>query len=277
MVKDKVNLVNCMTEHSKRCVNPYCMCFSIKTIYHQKTGAFAAKQARIIYKEASKDTRNNYKNGFMLFNDLQAIQQSREASQKIITTKTSSNLKSVSLASTTNDPNIETSYFLDLETEHTFKVVIASFFSQICRNVNNFKMFEAVLTACRFLVFEYMNQIAALTTIYEYTHSSKYVAESNWFKDYILQSLILESKTIWTNSEIEQKISHIPGLDLSKVLDYRLRVHSLRNQIRDAVILKIDIYNQLSDRLIDYQILTERSTTLYKSMVSISKEINHLL
>ena len=135
-------------------------------------------------------------------------------------------------------------------------------------------MFDAILTSCRFLVFEYMNQVAALTTLYEYTHTSKYVTESNWFKDYILQSLILKSKTIWSNSELEQKISHIPGLDLSKVLDYRLRVHNLRNQIRDAVILKIDIYNQLSDRIIDYPILTTRSTSLYKSMTNIKAEIS---
>ena len=118
-----------MTEHSKKCNNPYCMCFTIKTIYYQNTGAFAAKQARIIYKEASKDSRNNYKNGFMLFNDLAAIQQSRESNQKIVSAKTSSNLKSVSLVSNINDESIETSYFLDLETEHSFKIVVASFFS----------------------------------------------------------------------------------------------------------------------------------------------------
>lgn len=128
----------------------------------------------------------------------------------------------------------------------------------------------------RFLNFEYKNYIASLLTTYDFIYSKQYGTESSAYKDVILQNFVTIGKKNLTSIENSMFKPYFSKIKYSKILDFRTRVHLLRDKIKSMVLSKIEIYSMMFERHIDYRELASNSVKLHAMQKKTMIEFRHL-
>lgn len=128
----------------------------------------------------------------------------------------------------------------------------------------------------RFLNYEYQNYIASLITAYDFIYSKQYGTESSAYKDVILQNFVTIGKKNLTSIENSMFKPYFSKIKYSKILDFRTRVHLLRDKIKSMVLGKIEIYSLMFERHIDYRELVGNAVKLYAMQKKTMKEFREL-
>jgi len=251
-------LYGCILGHFKKCSNPYCLCFQLKFSYDIQIGMSSIKSISGLNKIFNQQQRGLKGNGLAMFDDLVAIETAKSLHQGTFITRTNKDTQTVSVIRSNEPlPADAVDFVLDLGSSDKFKMFMCSCLRDVKESQDGKRVFPAIIDILRFLTFEYKNYVAGLLAVYDFVYSRVYARESNIWSNILLQNYIYANRSLLTKVEQDIFPTPFPRMKLAKILNYRLRVHSLRSIMRTLIMGKIEIYSTLCGNIIPYTPLSK--------------------
>ena len=278
--RNNLYLNSLLSDHCRDCVDPLCLCFHIVNRFDSTDGLDCGRYSRQLFGRYEKRFLGSSSNNLVLFNDSKFIGEFKREKQSIVTSRYDTSLKSVRVDLSDNYSESQTDTLLHLKDDVGFHLFICSCLNKAMKTPIR-KLYSLAMANFRFLHSEYSNQIAAMVSVYDYVYSFGYGKESSLYTDVILKNALTSSRTILRQTE-KTKYDEIFRLsknsfDVTRVLKFRRRAFDCKNSIKEMVVQKRELYEQLVSVRIDYPKMVSKGTQVYQSIQKMNKELYQLL
>lgn len=276
--KDDSNMLQLYTSvitHSRNCNNPMCLCFLLRFSHSLNSQDLQGSGlSRVVSKHIMEENQKKNHN-LVLLNDSTLIEQIRKEHYRSISAKHDPRLDTIQLTRDAIDPN-QKEYDISLENRNSFLLFVGSVFNTMIVTFEGSNFFEIALANLRFMIHEYLNSLSALIFTYDYIYSKRYASESSINRDiYLFNCIDICKRQFVLEQELKYK-SYLPKLDIGQVMDYRLRVDALKEQVDMIIREKVDLYSMMVKSRIDYKGMVGKSSFIFSSTEAVAAEINTL-
>ena len=269
-------LYSTMAYHTKMCKDPDCICFVIRLKHQQKISEYEkgrdmseidmSNKADLHKNQANKTLKDSYtrKENRLYTADTLKMPFMNNTNRFPVPGSQLSHFR---------DSNLY--YYLALKDTLGFNQVIHSIFTKVTSQIQS-SFFSIFIDHTAYMLYEYQHGMMALTCLYLFKASDRYIKTRSAYRDYVVNRYIALSKIAMSEAMVSRNQAYTHRLEFLKVFDYRNRLDSTDTDINRILVMKLKLYQALAGKEIDFYKITWLGSELRNRVQDVSLELARL-